>query len=59
MPMSAFIFIKTSGLLRTINVHVKCLGLLQQRNDYQGFLMQDTTQQTLKPPETMSIERAV
>lgn len=28
MPISAFIFIKTSGLLRTINVHVKCLGFI-------------------------------
>lgn len=30
MPMSAFIFIKTSGLLRAINTHVKCLGFITE-----------------------------
>lgn len=49
--MSAFIFIKTSGLLRTINVHVKCSGFYDT-SAKRAVGLKDTTKQTLKPLES-------
>lgn len=36
MPMSAFIFIKTSGLLRTINMYVKCFRFIAAARRFPG-----------------------
>lgn len=40
MPMSAFIFIKTSGLLRAINMYAKCFRLISTAQRLLSFLRQ-------------------